>query len=82
MSPSEPATGGALVDVHVLQVHVHAKDAAAEDRGEEEKTHGFKQAMKELRGFHHLASVEATKLRGGGEGERGGEREKMYIQLK
>lgn len=43
MSPSKPAAGGALVDVDVLQVHIHANDAAAEDRGEEEeKTDGFK----------------------------------------
>lgn len=41
MRPGEPATGGALVDVHVLQVHVHADDAAAEDR-EEDKAGGFK----------------------------------------
>lgn len=41
MSPSKPATGGALVDVHVLQVHVHADDTAAKDR-EEDKTGGFK----------------------------------------
>lgn len=42
MSPSEPATGGALVDVDVLQVHIHANDAAAKYREEEEKSDGFK----------------------------------------
>lgn len=41
MSPSKPAAGGALVDVDVLQVHIHADDAAAEDR-EEDKTGEFK----------------------------------------
>ncbi len=29
VSPGEPATGGALVDVHVLQVHIHTNDTPA-----------------------------------------------------
>ena len=32
VSPSEPATGGALVNVHVLQVHVHTDDTPARER--------------------------------------------------
>lgn len=41
--PGEPATGGALVNVHVLQVHIHANDTPAgekegsKDRGNEER---------------------------------------------
>lgn len=29
VSPSEPATGGALVNVHILQVHIHTNDTPA-----------------------------------------------------
>lgn len=55
MSPGKPAAGGALVDVDVLQVHVHADDATAKDRRRE--TDGFKEAMKELKGLIiHLLS--------------------------
>lgn len=40
VSPSEPAAAGALVDVHILQVHVHtnhtpARERKGEGRGEE-----------------------------------------------
>lgn len=32
VSPSKPAAGGALVDVHVLQVHIHAHHASAREK--------------------------------------------------
>lgn len=32
VSPSKPAAGGALVDVHVLQVHIHTHNASAREK--------------------------------------------------
>lgn len=32
MGPAEPATVGALVNVHILQVHVHADNAPVREK--------------------------------------------------
>lgn len=40
VSPSEPATGGALVNVHVLQVHIHTNNTSATEKEEGEKEGG------------------------------------------